>query len=99
MNLVDLKTPTDWVNAVVNGSVDAVATAQPSAESAKNGLGSNAVVWSIQSSQPLYAQAIATNDWIINHPELVNRFLRSLLQAENFVVSHPAESKTILQNQ
>ncbi len=44
VNLVDLKTPSEWVNAVVNGSVDAVATAQPYAESAKEGLSDNAVV-------------------------------------------------------
>ena len=29
VNLVDLKTSAEWVDAVVNGSVDAVATAQP----------------------------------------------------------------------
>jgi ABC-type nitrate/sulfonate/bicarbonate transport system substrate-binding protein len=99
VNLVDLKTPAEWVNAVVNGSVDAVATAQPSAESAKDGLGDNAVVLSIQSNQPLYAQAIATNEWIINHPELVNRFLKSLLQAEDFTINHPAEAMAIVKNQ
>jgi ABC-type nitrate/sulfonate/bicarbonate transport system substrate-binding protein len=99
VKLVDLKTPDEWVNAVVNGSVDAVATAQPTAEEAKNGLGDNAVVWSIQSSQPLYAQAIATNDWIMNHPELVTKFLRSLSQAEDFAINQPAEAKAILKNQ
>jgi NitT/TauT family transport system substrate-binding protein len=99
VTLVNLKTSTEWVNAVVNGSVDAVATAQPSAELAKNGLGDNAVVWSIQSNQPLYAQAIAATDWIMNHPELVTRFIRSLSQAENFVINHPAGTKAILKNQ
>ena len=68
-------------------------------KSAKEGLGDNAVVWSIQSSQPLYAQAIATNEWITSHPELVNRFLKSLLQAEDFVINHPAEAKAIVKNQ
>ncbi len=72
VNLINLKTPAEWVNAVVNGSVDAVATAQPYAESAKIGLGDNAVFWSIQSSQPLYAEAIATDAWITNHPGLVD---------------------------
>ena len=37
VTLVDLKTPTDWVDAVVNGSIDAVATAQPYADSGKGG--------------------------------------------------------------
>jgi NitT/TauT family transport system substrate-binding protein len=99
VTLVDLKTPTDWVNAVVNGSIDAIATAQPYADLAKDGLGDNAKVWSIQSNQRLYAQAIATNEWITNHPELVNRFLKSLLQAEDFVINHPAEAKAIVKNQ
>ncbi len=99
VTLIDLKTPTEWVNAIVNGSIDAVATAQPTAELAKDSLGNNAVVWSIQSSQPLYAQAIATNEWITNHPELVTRFLRSLSQAEDFVINYPAEAKEILKNQ
>jgi ABC-type nitrate/sulfonate/bicarbonate transport system substrate-binding protein len=99
VTLVDLKTSDEWVNAVANGSIDAVATAQPTAELAKNGLGDNAVVMSIQSSQPLYAQAIATNEWITNHPELVVKFLRSLSQAEDFVINHPAEAKSILKNQ
>ena len=99
VTLVDLKTPSEWVDAVVNGSIDAVATAQPYAEMAKNGLGDNAVVWSIQSSQPLYALAIATDEWITNHPELVTRFLRSLSQAEDFVINHPSEAKAILKNQ
>jgi ABC-type nitrate/sulfonate/bicarbonate transport system substrate-binding protein len=99
VTLVDLKTPTDWVNAVVNGSIDAVATAQPYADLAKDGLGDNAKVWSIQSNQRLYAQAIATNEWITNHHELITRFLKSLLQAEDFIINHPTESKAIVKNQ
>ena len=99
VTLVDLKTPAEWVDAVVNGSIDAVATAQPSADLAKAGLGDNAIVWSIQSNQPLYAQAIATDGWIMNHPEQVNRFLKSLLQAEDFTINHPAEAKSIVKNQ
>lgn len=99
VKLVDLKTPAEWVDAVVNGSVDAVATAQPTAQMAKDTLCDNAVFWSIQSSQPLYAQAIATDDWISSHPELVNRFLKSLLQAEEYTINHPAEAKAIVKNQ
>ena len=97
--LVNLKTSAEWVDAVVNGSIDAVATAQPTADLAKDGLGNNAVVWSIQSSQPLYAQAIGSDEWITSHPELVNRFLKSLSQAEDFIINHPAEAKAILKNQ
>lgn len=99
VTLVNLKTSSEWVDAVVNGSVDAVATAQPSANLAEAGLGTNAVVWSIQSNQPLYAEVIASDDWITSHPELVIRFLKSLLQAENFIINYPTEAKTIVKNQ
>jgi ABC-type nitrate/sulfonate/bicarbonate transport system substrate-binding protein len=98
LTLVDLKTPSEWVDAVVNGTVDAVATAQPYADLAKDGLGDNAVVWSIQSSQPLYAQAIAADEWISMHPELVTRFLKSLLLAEDFVINHPSQAKAIVKS-
>jgi ABC-type nitrate/sulfonate/bicarbonate transport system substrate-binding protein len=99
VTLVDLKTPNDWVNAVVNGSIDAVATAQPYANSAKDGLGANAVVWSINSDQPQYTQAIASNKWIANNPDLCRRFLSALHQAEGFVMDHPAEAKAIVKQQ
>lgn len=99
VTLVDLKTPAEWVNVVVNGSIDAVATAQPYVNLAKDGLGDNAVVWSIQSDQPLYAQVISTDEWIVGHPELCRRFLKSLYQSEEFVVNHPMEAKAIVKNQ
>ena len=99
ITLVDLKTPAEWVDAVVNGYIDAVVTAQPYSDLAKDGLGDNAVVWSVQSGQPLYTQAIASDEWITAHPELVNRFLKSLLDAEEFVVNHPAEAKATVKSQ
>jgi len=99
VNLVDLRMATEWVNAVVNGSIDAVATAQPYANSAREGLGDNAVAWSINSNQPHYTQAIATSEWIADNPELCTRFLRSLYQAEQFIINHPAEAKAIVQQQ
>lgn len=37
------------------------------------------------------------NDWIASHPEAINRFLRSLVQAEQYSINHPAETKTIVQ--
>ncbi len=97
ITLVDVKTPAEWVNAVVDGDIDAIATAQPYANSAKDRLGANAIVWSAQSSQPMYAQAISTDEWITKHPELISRFLKSLAEAEEYVNTHPAEANAIIQ--
>ena len=73
MTLVDVKTPEEWVNAVANGDIDAIATAQPYANLAKDRLGDNAIVWPAQSGQPLHGLMIATDEWITKHPEPAER--------------------------
>ena len=97
ITLVDVKTPAEWVNAVANGDIDAIATAQPYANSAKERLGANAVVWPAQGSQPIFGLIASTAEWITNHPELVNRFLKSLAQAEEYAIHNPAAAKGIVQ--
>ncbi len=95
--LIDVKTPAEWVNAVVNGDIDAVATAQPYARSARERLGANAVFWSAQSHQPQYALISSTAEWISQHPELVKRFVKALAEAEEYLIRHPAEAGAIVQ--
>jgi len=97
ITLVDVETPEEWVNAVVNGDIDAVSTAQPYANSVKDRLGDNGVVWPAQSGQPLHGLVISSNDWITRHPEGTKRFLKSLAEAEGFLIHHPAQAKAILQ--
>lgn len=99
VTLVDVKTPAEWVNAVANGEIDAIATAQPYANSARERLGADAIFWPAQSSQPIFGLIVATNEWIEKHPDLVRRFLESLAQAEDYIVRHPAEAQTIVQKQ
>jgi ABC-type nitrate/sulfonate/bicarbonate transport system substrate-binding protein len=96
ITLVDVRTPADWVNAVVNGTIDGVVTAQPYANSAIGALGDNAFVWQAQSNQPQYALMISTNEWINAHPDLVERFLKSMLQAEEFTNNSPAKAQAIV---
>jgi NitT/TauT family transport system substrate-binding protein len=97
ITLVDVKTPEEWVNAVVSGDIDGISTAQPYANLAKERLGAKAVVWPAQSGQPLYGLVISTNQWITKHPEPARRFLKSLAQAEEYLIRHPAEAKAIVQ--
>ena len=99
ITLVEVKTPEEWVNAVVNGDIDAVVTAQPYADAARDRLGANAIVWSAQSRQPLQTQVISTDEWITEHPDLAIRFLKSLALAEEYAILNPAEAKAIVQKQ
>jgi ABC-type nitrate/sulfonate/bicarbonate transport system substrate-binding protein len=96
ITLIDLKTPEEWVNAVANGDIDAVVTAQPYANYAADRLGDNAYKVSAQSKHLLYSLAISTGDWIARHGEAANRFLKSLLQAQDYLESHPNKAKAII---
>jgi NitT/TauT family transport system substrate-binding protein len=96
ITLVDLKTPAKWVDAIVTGEIDAIATTQPSVNNIIDRLGANAVVWPAQSYQPMYALIISTDKWIMQHPELSSRFLSSLAQAEEYVNRHRTEAQDIV---
>jgi len=96
ITLVDVKTPEEWVNAIVKGDIDAIATTQPSVNTIIDRLGANAVVWPAQNYQPMYALIISTDEWIMQHPERITRFLKSFAQAEEYVSRNPAEAKDIV---
>jgi NitT/TauT family transport system substrate-binding protein len=55
------------------------------------------VAWPIQSSQKGYVVLTCRNDWAASHPETINRFLKSITQAEEYAITHPAEAKKIIQ--
>lgn len=97
ITVVDLKTPAEWENAVADGVVDAIVTAQPYADLAAKRLGSNAIVWPVQGGQYTSGLIASSQEWIDAHPEALNRFLKSLLQAEKYIASHPSKTKAIMQ--
>jgi len=97
ITVVDLKTPAEWENAVPDGTIDAIVTAQPYADLASKQLGSNAVVWPAQSGQYIFGLVVSSNDWVTKNPEKIRRFLRSLAQAEEYAISHPSSAKAIVQ--
>ena len=57
----------------------------------------DSVVWRVQSSQPLYGLLVSDDEWIKSNPEVVTRFLKSIAQAEEYLISHPAGAKAIVQ--
>jgi NitT/TauT family transport system substrate-binding protein len=45
----------------------------------------------------MYGIMVSRDDWITRHPELVNRFVNSLVQAEEYIINHPDGAKAIIQ--
>lgn len=96
VTLVDLKTPEEWVSAIVEGNVDAVSIAQPSVNIIIEGLGGDAVILPVQSSQLMYVLAISTDDWVRSNPEIIDRFLKALNQAEKYTLNNPSQAKALV---
>jgi len=89
--------PLESVSAITNGTVDAIIIWQPYAYTVENLLGDNAVIWPAQSSQLTYIVEVARNEWISQNPDVVNRFLTSLAQAQDYLNSQPAETAAMVQ--
>ncbi|MHB9004138.1 MAG: ABC transporter substrate-binding protein [Coriobacteriia bacterium] len=96
ITFVDLKTSDEWRAAIGDGTVDAVVLAQPEASVVAGRLGDNATFISAQESQPAFTLAIGMNEWIEENPEAVERFLRALQDAEEFVAANPDETVEII---
>jgi NitT/TauT family transport system substrate-binding protein len=98
VNLVNMPT-TQYVDAITNGSVDAVVVVYKYLDQSRERLGSNLLAWPIQSSQDGYVVLTCRSDWAASHPETINKFLKSMIQAEEYTITHPDGAKAIVQKQ
>lgn len=89
--------PSESVDALTKGAVDAIIIWQPYANTVENDLGDNAAIWPVQSSQTTYIVEVAKNDWIAQHPDIVRRYVNALAQAEDYFVQHPDQTKSMMQ--
>ncbi len=97
VTLVDLK-PSQVGESLITGEVDAVLTWDPYAYPIEKNLGGNAFIQPAQSGQMMYWLLICRSDYITGHPELIDRLLRSLDQAEQFAINNPEKVKKLIQN-
>jgi ABC-type nitrate/sulfonate/bicarbonate transport system substrate-binding protein len=78
----------DTPNELANGTVDAVITFQPFINQIKNILGDKIVMWPAQADQFGYFEIVCRQDWAVANPDLAIRFLKSIVQAEDFNIVH-----------
>jgi NitT/TauT family transport system substrate-binding protein len=84
------------VDALMSGEVDVITAWQPYISQVRDRMGDRLVVWSIQESQPSYTVVMCRDQWTVEHPELIKRFLKSLVQAESFNASYPEAAKAFI---
>jgi ABC-type nitrate/sulfonate/bicarbonate transport system substrate-binding protein len=85
------------VDALGNSSVDASVADNKFLYQMKAQLGEKLVTWPVQSDQNSFMVMVCRGDWASQKTETIVRLLRSLNQAEEYLVNHPAESKAIVQ--
>lgn len=84
------------LSALANGTVDAIIPPQPYVNEIESSLGSNIVMWPAQGNQLFYFDLICARDWGATHTELIVRFLRALVQAEDFHINHEDQARAMI---
>jgi ABC-type nitrate/sulfonate/bicarbonate transport system substrate-binding protein len=85
-------------SALANGTVDAVESVQPYISTIQNQLGNRAISWSVQSNQPYYVDAVCLRSWAAAHPDLIVRFLKAMIQAQNYISNNQNNAMSIVEN-
>lgn len=96
VRLVDLE-PSRFIRAFAEGEVDAVIAWQPYVYRMQLQV-HDGLAWKAQSGQPVFGVLIADDRWLAKNRDPVVRFLKSLHEAENFIVRHPGKAMEILQD-
>ena len=92
VEIVDL-TPSEIVEAISSGEIDAGFTWEPNIYDIKNRLGDDVISWPGQSGQDFYFILIAKEKFIQENPQTIERFLRALIQAQDFMTENEVEAK------
>ncbi len=90
------QTPTELVDSLAQGKLDAIITFDPHISEARKQLKNSISVWQLQGEQKLSTLFYGTTDLTKQRPEVIERYLRSLVQAEEYVRLHNNDARDIV---
>ena len=88
--------PSEMLDAISNGDVDAVFVWDPYLYDIKEELGDNAISW--PGGQDFYFVLLTKEDWIENNPAAAERFMKSMVEAEDYIKDNPEGAKEFVKN-
>lgn len=91
--------PSEQMNAITGGDIDAVMVWEPFASRIKEELGTNAVSWPGQSGQDEYWLLLSTAGIIERRSLAIKRFLVALVSAEGLIANNETEARGIVAKQ
>jgi NitT/TauT family transport system substrate-binding protein len=92
-----INVPTDrTVEALETGQVAAIVAAAPYWMTLREQLGSNALVLSEPEIYTVMANIVVSQAFEVNNPEIIKKFLQAVIEANDFIQKHPAETRAII---
>ncbi|RJQ83261.1 MAG: hypothetical protein C4519_06790 [Desulfobacteraceae bacterium] len=79
-----------------NGKIDAVVTWEPWVSQINQRMGKKVITQVLQSGQYAYWNLVSTTAWTRNSSNILKRLMKSLVQAENYLVTYNNEAKAIV---
>lgn len=95
LTIVDLP-PSQIKIELQKGSIDAAILFEPNVFDLIKILGEKVIVWPIEYGYDTFGLIYTTDTFIQLHPDLTERYLRSLVEAELYYKSHPSEIKELV---
>ncbi len=95
IEVINMK-PSELVEAMSDGTIDAAMIWEPNVYEIKNRLGDNAITFPGQSGQDFYFLIIGDGQKIKDNPSVTERLLNALLKAETFANNNPIETQNII---
>lgn len=89
-------TPDNLVNLMTDERLDAVVTFDPHIHDIQKLLKKDAAVWSLQGNQRLSTMLYGTEKLVKERPDTIKMYLKSLAEAENFILAHNEEARKIV---
>jgi len=95
VEIVGMK-PSEMVDAIVSGDVDAIFAWEPNILNAQKLLGDNAILLTSDVGYTATFNLVSKNDFIGNNSELLKKVIRALVKAEEFAKNNRGESVDII---
>lgn len=96
--VIGYKQVSDFKDKFINGDLDAVVVWEPFVYEFKKELGENAISWDAQVNHPFYFLAFTRSEVIEKNPEVVRRFVQSLVDAEEYAKQNNAEAWAVIKD-
>lgn len=90
--------PSQYVDAVVNGSVDALVSWEPYTDQIAMELQGKYVCWSLNTDTITYSVLSCRSDWLETHTDQINRLITSLSEAQDYLETHPEQAQQIIKD-